>query len=59
MEAHATRYHTGMSGKTVAYVCECGKKWVFEKDGRDSAVQCKCGRSIVVKRDAVYSTKGK
>lgn len=54
------RYHTGMSGKTVAYLCECGKKWVFEEQvlTGDHAVHCECGRTIVIHDGEIYSPKG-
>ena len=46
-----------MSDKTVAYVCECGEKWVFEVDALkgDSTRRCKCGRTIVIHEGEIYS----
>jgi len=51
------RYHTIMPEKTV-YLCECGKKWVFEKAALkdNSTTQCKCGRTVIVHNGAVYSS---
>lgn len=56
-------YHTPMpenaKGRTVVYLCECGRKWRFSKAelGTDSTQQCKCGRTIVVSKGAIYSTR--
>jgi hypothetical protein len=41
----------------IAYVCECGKKWVFSKAvaaGKPAQHPCKCGRTIVVKNSLIY-----
>ncbi len=43
----------------TAYVCECGKKWIFDKTTA-AAVKplrraCKCGRTVVVAKGLVYS----
>jgi hypothetical protein len=46
---------------TVAYQCECGKKWAFKKSDidEDSTRQCTCGRTIVVHKGAIYGTRRK
>lgn len=46
---------------TVAYMCECGKKWVIEKSAlkHDSKWACKCGRTVVVHHGAIYTTAKK
>lgn len=44
----------------VAYICECGKKWVFTKAAATTVKPlrrpCQCGRIIVVAKGLVYST---
>jgi len=44
----------------VAYICECGKKWVFSKAAAATAKpmyrSCKCGRTVVVAKGLIYST---
>jgi hypothetical protein len=46
---------------TAAYLCECGRKWIFSKAelNTDSTKPCKCGRAIIVQHGAIYSTKKK
>jgi hypothetical protein len=41
----------------TAYVCECGKKWVFSKAAvasKEAQHPCKCGRIVVVKNGLIY-----
>jgi hypothetical protein len=58
-------YHTRMpensKSGTLAYQCECGKKWAFSKSEINTAStrQCTCRRTIVVTMGAIYSTKKK
>ena len=44
----------------MAYICECGEKWVFTRDEVDTkeahTPACLCGRTIVIQRGVVYST---
>ena len=44
----------------IAYICECGEKWVFTRDEVDTKEAhnraCVCGRTIVIQRGVVYST---
>jgi hypothetical protein len=46
-------------GTTTAYICECGKKWVFSKAdvAGTPAVQrpCACGRTLVVGKGVIYA----
>ncbi len=46
---------------SIAYVCECGKKWVVEKAvlSSDGRWPCKCGRTIIVERGAIYGSRKK
>ena len=43
----------------TAYLCECGKKWVFSKAAAATLTplrrSCPCGRTIVVAKGLVYS----
>jgi hypothetical protein len=43
----------------MAYICECGKKWIFGRDEVDTeeahTQACVCGRTIVIQRGVVYS----
>ena len=49
-----------LSTRQVAYICECGEKWVFARDKVDTeearTQACVCGRTIVIQRGVVYST---
>ena len=47
-----------MAQSTIAYLCECGKKWIFpRKEGQGpSKVKCSCGRTILLRDGVVYST---
>ena len=42
----------------TAYICECGKKWIFPKavaaSGKRAEHPCKCGRIVVVKNGLIY-----
>jgi hypothetical protein len=38
-----------------AYICECGKKWVFSTADVNTTRRCDCGRILVVQQQAVYS----
>ena len=42
----------------MAYICECGKKWVFtrnEVDTKDArTLKCACGTTIVIQAGIVY-----
>lgn len=38
-----------------AYICECGKKWVFSTADVGTNRQCDCGRTIIVGPQAVYT----
>ena len=44
---------------STAYVCACGKKWVFLK--REAAkpgvlrLPCRCGRTLLVGRGLIYA----
>jgi hypothetical protein len=44
----------------TAYICECGRKWVFPKAAAATLKplrrSCRCGRTIVVAKGLVYST---
>ena len=44
----------------IAYVCECGKKWVFTKAAAATVKPmlrpCKCGRTVVVAKGLIYGT---
>ncbi len=57
------RYDVLMPSDTgsIAYVCECGKKWVVEKAvlSSDGRWPCKCGRTIIVERGAIYGSRKK
>ncbi len=41
-----------------AYLCECGKKWTFQKKNTlgKRSTKCECGRTIVVEEGIVYGT---
>jgi hypothetical protein len=44
---------------TLAYLCECGKKWSIPKKNLSkgpSSFKCECGRTIVVEEGIMYST---
>lgn len=41
-----------------AYICECGKKWVFSTLDANTNRRCDCGRTIIIKRQAVYTESG-
>ena len=45
---------------TTAYICECGKKWVFTRDEVETkearTLGCGCGRTIVIQGGVVYGT---
>ena len=60
LPAKQMRENTVMPQSTIAYLCECGKKWTFprrEASAKDpSTVQCVCGRTITVRDGIVYST---
>jgi hypothetical protein len=45
--------------KPLAYICECGRKWVFSKDDANTSRLCGCGRIIVVRDQAVYTQASK
>ena len=53
-------YHTCMpeTTETVAYICECGKKWIVQKAELkdDHDWRCKCGRTVLVYHGAMFST---
>jgi hypothetical protein len=42
----------------MAYICECGKEWIFtrkEVDTEEAHTQaCLCGRTLVIQRSVVY-----
>ena len=42
----------------MAYICECGKKWVFTRNEVDTnearTLKCACGRTIVIQAGIVY-----
>jgi hypothetical protein len=42
------------SDGTVAYSCECGKKWVFPKAEANTERKCPCGRTIVVRHGFIF-----
>ena len=54
-------YHTLMpektNGGTIAYSCECGKKWAFPKTEANAERKCPCGRTIVVRRGFIFGTR--
>lgn len=41
-----------------AYICECGRKWVFSAVDANTNRRCDCSRTIVIKRQAVYTESG-
>ena len=59
----AEDYHTSMpekpAGATIAYICECGKKWTFPKAEaarKEAAMRtCACGRTLVLQYGFIYS----
>lgn len=62
-EPATTYYHTPMPEKlprgTTAYVCECGKRWVFPKmavPGQKAMQPCDCGRTLVMENGIIYGT---
>jgi hypothetical protein len=42
----------------IAYICECGKKWTFQKKNTTGkrSVKCDCGRYIMIDEGLIYST---
>jgi hypothetical protein len=48
-----------MPENSVAYQCECGKKWNFtaKQAATPASLKCKCGRNIVIQDGFIYSTK--
>jgi len=44
----------------MAYICECGEKWVFTRNEVDikeaRTLRCACGRTIVIQSGIVYGT---
>ena len=44
----------------MAYICECGKKWVFMRNEiatkEEHTFSCACGRTIVTRGGIVYGT---
>jgi hypothetical protein len=46
----------------IAYICECGKKWIFPKaaaaTSKESQHPCKCGRIVVVKNGLIFGIPG-
>ncbi len=42
----------------MAYICECGKKWVFMRNEiatkEEHTLNCACGRTIVIQAGSVY-----
>ena len=47
----------------IAYICECGKKWVFPKTVAASTQlaqhPCTCGRVVMVQNGLIYATQGR
>jgi len=56
MGVHVPVHHT------MAYICECGEKWVFTRDEVETkearTLGCGCGRTIVIQGGVVYGTGG-
>ena len=45
--------------KPMAYICECGRKWVFSKADANTTQLCGCGRIVVVRDQSVYTQASK
>jgi hypothetical protein len=45
----------------IAYICECGRKWVLPSEELKNAGKwkCRCGRTIVVRAGTIYSVEEK